>query len=240
MKDINYNLKPNELTFGDQINQVLRSVHENFQEIKTYNDEQKFLTFELVSELPSTIEEGVMLFYNGTIWKGLAAGESSLPVGTPWPVKGYKELKFALRQDNSDDPVSWVLIDDFELGILGTREGVGAYSFDILDIYDETPPIYWELNISNQIKDEWEGAQRFVSGIMEVVPSYVDTGSGLPVDKVGLLRIFTYYMDGLSEGGMADSILTDMAGCVVSIKQYTPKLSHPGLFPPNSNILPVE
>lgn len=35
MKGIHYNLKPNEILFGDDINEELRSIHENFQEIES-------------------------------------------------------------------------------------------------------------------------------------------------------------------------------------------------------------
>lgn len=70
MRNINYNLRPNELMFGDSINQELRSIHENFQEIKDLY---------IVSELPERIDVGVLLFHNNTLWRGLSEGESSFP-----------------------------------------------------------------------------------------------------------------------------------------------------------------
>jgi len=48
-------------------------------------------SYTTVAELPALIPEGQQVLYNGTMWRGLLAGESSLPAGTPWPVKGYKE-----------------------------------------------------------------------------------------------------------------------------------------------------
>lgn len=33
MKDINYNLKPNEMLLGEDVNTELRSIHENFREV---------------------------------------------------------------------------------------------------------------------------------------------------------------------------------------------------------------
>ena len=50
--------------------------------------------YEVIAELPATLEVGRIVLYNGTLWRGLLAGESSLATGTPWPVKGYKELLF--------------------------------------------------------------------------------------------------------------------------------------------------
>jgi len=42
--------------------------------------------------LPDMIMPGMLVIFNNTLWRGLLAGESSLPAGTPWPIKGYKEL----------------------------------------------------------------------------------------------------------------------------------------------------
>ena len=44
----------------------------------------------VVSQLPETIPEGVLVIYDNELWRGLSPGESSLPPGTPWPAKGYK------------------------------------------------------------------------------------------------------------------------------------------------------
>jgi hypothetical protein len=47
-----------------------------------------------IADLPASIPVGVQILTrdSGTMWRGLVAGESSLPAGTPWPVKGYKEV----------------------------------------------------------------------------------------------------------------------------------------------------
>jgi hypothetical protein len=61
--------------------------------------------YAVVTELPATIPPGVQLLYNGTMWRGLLEGESSLAAGTPWPVKGYKEYEALVTQSGSNDPV---------------------------------------------------------------------------------------------------------------------------------------
>jgi len=45
-----------------------------------------------VTELPETLGLGEIVLFNGVLWRGLEEDESSLPTGTPWPVKGYKEF----------------------------------------------------------------------------------------------------------------------------------------------------
>jgi hypothetical protein len=55
--------------------------------------------FPVVAELPASIDEGQLVLYNGTMWRGLVAGESSLAAGTPWPVKGYKEFNFFMSAE---------------------------------------------------------------------------------------------------------------------------------------------
>jgi hypothetical protein len=46
----------------------------------------------ILTTLPEVVPAGAEFYYQGTKWRGLGAGESSLPEGTPWPVKGYKEV----------------------------------------------------------------------------------------------------------------------------------------------------
>ena len=70
------------------------------------------------TELPTTIADGVVLLYNGTMWRGLATGESSLPAGTPWPVKGYKEACFEYAVNTDDEILSnYSVIRDEETGL---------------------------------------------------------------------------------------------------------------------------
>jgi hypothetical protein len=73
--------------------------------------------YTVVDELPTTIAEGKIVKYNGTFWAGLQEGESSLPAGTPWPVKGYKEWQgivditiaggFVVKRLNKNDNLSF-------------------------------------------------------------------------------------------------------------------------------------
>jgi hypothetical protein len=47
--------------------------------------------YPVVGDLPSSLAPGVVVSYDGELYRGLAAGESSLAAGTPWPLNGYKE-----------------------------------------------------------------------------------------------------------------------------------------------------
>jgi hypothetical protein len=62
---------------------------------------QSYQVVDGIADLPASIPVGVQILTrdSGTMWRGLVAGESSLPAGTPWPVKGYKEVRFALVND---------------------------------------------------------------------------------------------------------------------------------------------
>jgi len=55
MKDINYNLRPNELVFGKDLNEELRSIHENFQSINISSSSIRSATKTLVEDSESTI-----------------------------------------------------------------------------------------------------------------------------------------------------------------------------------------
>jgi len=86
---------------GQPFNQLKDS---EVNEIKTsvnalYGTDNNALGYAVVTELPATIPIGVQLLYNGTMWRGLLEGESSLAAGTPWPVKGYKEYDANIRRE---------------------------------------------------------------------------------------------------------------------------------------------
>ncbi len=85
----------------------------------------------VVTELPATIPQGVQLLYNGTMYRGLLEGESSLAAGTPWPVKGYKEWSgFAQNRDDSGVINLAVFKNDIGGGVWSrTREGVYLLTF---------------------------------------------------------------------------------------------------------------
>ena len=77
--------------------------------------------YEMVDSLPESIPYGHQVLYNGTMWRGLVEGESSLPAGTPWPVKGYKEIIYnSLSNSNpikNDFPQAIKSIVDNEIRI---------------------------------------------------------------------------------------------------------------------------
>ncbi len=81
----------------------------------------------VMDELPETIDSGELILYNGTIWRGVEQGESSLSTGTPWPIKGYKEYTALLTQSGTDDPVATVLANDLGGTVVWTRDNTGIY-----------------------------------------------------------------------------------------------------------------
>jgi hypothetical protein len=74
---------------------------------------QSYQVVDGIADLPASIPVGVQILTrdSGTMWRGLVAGESSLPAGTPWPVKGYKEYSALLSQSGTNAPVANVLIN---------------------------------------------------------------------------------------------------------------------------------
>jgi hypothetical protein len=57
---------------------------------------QSYQVVDTIAELPASIPVGIQILTrdSGTMWRGLLAGESSLPAGTPWPVRGYRIFSF--------------------------------------------------------------------------------------------------------------------------------------------------
>jgi hypothetical protein len=88
------------------------------------------LGYAVVDELPETIADGALVLYNGTLWRGLLAGESSLPAGTPWPVKGYKEYVVKLSQLGTDPPTANIISSDVGEPVI-SRLGEGQYLIGI-------------------------------------------------------------------------------------------------------------
>ena len=70
----------------------------------------------ILTTLPEVVPAGAEFYYNGTKWRGLGAGETSLPEGTPWPVKGYKELSLYFSGNGSFIGVTKVVNN--ELGVI--------------------------------------------------------------------------------------------------------------------------
>lgn len=174
----------------------------------------------VVSDLPDLINSGVLILYKGEFWRGLEAGESILPEGTPWPVKGYKELKFSIRQNDTDAPVIHISCDNFdcETPISFVRRGIGSYDCDVTQLNATEPFIYWNILVSQSVFDEWGGSQKYIGAYWE--------------PQTHNLKVFTYYQDFLNEGGMADSILRDDCGLFISLQQFLPQSFNPGTFPP--------
>jgi len=74
------------------------------------------------SLLPSTIDNGELILYNGELWRGLLEGESSLSAGTPWPVKGYKQWVAEVNLDLGA-VLSTVVINNSLGNVVFTKSG---------------------------------------------------------------------------------------------------------------------
>ena len=75
------------------------------------------------SLLPSTIDNGELILYNGELWRGLLEGESSLSAGTPWPVKGYKQWVAEVNLDLGA-VLSTVVINNSLGNVVFTKSGI--------------------------------------------------------------------------------------------------------------------
>jgi hypothetical protein len=102
-----------------EVNEIKDSVN------ALYGTDNNALGYAVVTELPATIPIGVQLLYNGTMWRGLLEGESSLAAGTPWPVKGYKEWIAELSQQSSNAPIIEKIFKD--TFFVGTDESFTSY-----------------------------------------------------------------------------------------------------------------
>ena len=96
-----------------------------------YNDGVMPDAYEIVTTMPTTIPLGKLVLYNGTLWRGLKTGESTLAEGTPFPVKGYKECSFSFWYNNPTVIVNVRKNDikDFTL----IRAAAGTYKINDID-----------------------------------------------------------------------------------------------------------
>jgi len=102
-----------------------------------------------LNTLPSYIAPEMVVLFNGTLWRGLLEGESSLPAGTPWPVKGYKELIITLDSQMDYN----ILSNDFQ----GLSFELILYGIKTQITISDLPPdvICPVLLAYDQIRDEF-------------------------------------------------------------------------------------
>jgi hypothetical protein len=111
----------------NKLNENLKSISESIAEIPAPEP-----AYESVASLPSSIPEGKILLFNGMLWRGLEAGESSLAAGTPWPVKGFKELALIFSQGGTTINLVNTYINDFGIAPASlTRSSAGIYLLQI-------------------------------------------------------------------------------------------------------------
>ena len=88
------------------------------------------LGFSVVTTLPATIPPGQIVLFNTTLYRGLIEQESSLPAGTPWPIKGYKEIILEFSDYSQATPTLNVIKNDTEAAFSVTKAQTGRYSIN--------------------------------------------------------------------------------------------------------------
>ena len=105
MKDIHFNLKPNELTFGKEINEELRSIDENFKSL---------------GDLALTTDELAAI-------QGANTPNESNPLATVNDLDPVKKLTIKLTQAGETPPTPIVLQDTTVSGVMYARISAGKY-----------------------------------------------------------------------------------------------------------------
>lgn len=138
-----------------------------------YNDGVMPDAYEVVTAMPTTIPLGKLVLYNGTLWRGLKSGESTLAEGTPFPVKGYKEIVIELMQISTSAPTLRVIKNDTDCTFTSSYSGVGRYSINnsislgsVSDIVLSLSPMY------NDSAVHWAQANQSVASISVVYSDY--------------------------------------------------------------------
>ena len=109
-----------------------------------YNDGVMPDAYEVVTSMPTTIPLGKLVLYNGTLWRGLKSGESTLAEGTPWPVSGFKECVGYLTSSASGIVATIKKNNITSLSFV--RTGTGSYYAYSIDFLGEA---YVLLQINN-------------------------------------------------------------------------------------------
>jgi hypothetical protein len=73
-------------------------------------------SFIIVDELPSIIPSDQVLLYEGTLYRGLTAQESSANQGKPWPVVGYKTYRASLQWFSDEGQLRPIYVHENTLG----------------------------------------------------------------------------------------------------------------------------
>jgi hypothetical protein len=105
------------------------------------------LASQLITEPRSTTtvvagDAGKLFFLGGQMWRYVDGTEGwDLPVGTPWPVKGYKSFSFAINQIGTNAPTIRSISDNTGIGITISeflRDTLGRY-YAFIGVDNSTP-----------------------------------------------------------------------------------------------------
>ncbi len=111
--------------------------------------------YTVVTVLPASLPVGTQVLFNGTMYRGLLAGESSLPAGTPWPVKGYQEFMGIITLS----PVTLLttVFNDFDFPFVVEHPGAGQFRLAKLDLSSLiTHPTNFNLSVFVSVNNATE------------------------------------------------------------------------------------
>jgi hypothetical protein len=102
----------------------------------------------ILTTLPEVVPAGAEFYYQGTKWRGLGAGETGLPEGTPWPVKGYKEVAVQINSIFSNTSrTAEILFSDVDTEIIDGEESTTSFGLsNLTDDWTKFHQLVWETN----------------------------------------------------------------------------------------------
>ena len=159
----------------------------------------------ILTTLPEVVPAGAEFYYNGTKWRGLGAGETGLPEGTPWPVKGYKEKLTIVEFEQTLPNSEYVILNDIsEIISISKETGTGEYLISSAS------------SIDGVIVVQTSAISQETGGLSIAIPTITgNTSRTLPVGM-------TVY-DGAGNFVDLDPDGEDVARITLSIKVYPPQ-----------------
>jgi hypothetical protein len=138
----------------------------------------------ILTALPNVVPPGAEFYFNGTKWRGLGAGESSLPEGTPWPVKGYKEYVVSLEATAGNNPVATILENSAGVTANWVRDSAGNWLLKKDGKFDNSDLLNRKILFVNSSVEDEDDIFKIVDGDTVISVGRFDS-SGSPIDNIG-------------------------------------------------------
>ncbi len=99
------------------------------------------LGYVVFNNLPDSIKQGLIVLHNNQLWRGLLNGESSLPAGTPWPIKGFYEYLVVCSFEilSGDVVINFTSKNDFSQDITWNVVSPGSFVFSLPPLFENCP-----------------------------------------------------------------------------------------------------